>query len=70
MFDAASKDGEPFLYGNGRRLSLEVRVVRKERRTNFLQLREIIRVDGDGYWIGCLAVVENQGKYLKVLFEF
>lgn len=70
MFDAASKGGEPFLYSNGRRLSLEVRAVRKELRTNFLRLREITRVDGDDYWIRCLAVVKNDGKQLKMLFEF
>lgn len=70
MFDAASKGGEPFLYSNGRRLSLEIRTVRKELRINFLRLREITRVDGDDYWIRCLAVVKNDGKQFKMLFEF
>ena len=35
----------------------------------FKRLREVKRVDGDGYWIKCLAVLRSDGD-MKVLFEF
>jgi len=70
MFDAQKKGGSSYLYLGTERLSLETRPIRKELRENFLRLREITRVEGDDYWIKCLAAVKNEGKKLKMLFEF
>lgn len=62
--------GQPILYRDQNQIKLQTRPIRKELRTNFLRLREITRVDGDDYWIRCLAVVKNDGKKFKMLFEF
>lgn len=70
MFNAKKKGGSSYLFSEENRLSLETINIRKDLRTNFLRLREITRVDGDDYWIKCLASVRNRDKQLKLLFEF
>lgn len=70
MFNAKKKGGSSYLFSEKNRLSLETISIRKDLRTNFLRLREITRVDGDDYWIKCLASFRNGDKQLKLLFDF
>lgn len=70
MFEAEDQGGSSYLFKDGTRLSLNDDYVFGELRQNFLRLREVTRVDGDDYWIKCLAVVENESKQLRMLFEF
>ncbi len=65
-----SPESEFFVFKDGNRIDLDDDEIWDEAMTNFSRLREIIRVDGDDYWIRCLAVVKNEGKKFKILFEF
>lgn len=69
-FVAKDMGGTPFLYRDGELLDLETGPERRALRENFLRLREITRVEGDDYWIRCLAVVRNEDKKFRMLFEF
>lgn len=68
--DGVSSGGSKFIFQNGQRLPLDLE--RTDRRTitdSFKRLREVTRVDGDDYWIKCIAVLRSDGD-MKMLFEF
>lgn len=59
-----------FVFRNSKLLDIDDDDRFEETERNFFRLREITRVDGDDYWIRCLAVVQNASKQFKMLFEF
>lgn len=68
--DGVSSGGTKFIFHDGQRLPLDLE--RADRRTitdSFKRLREVTRVDGDDYWIKCIAVLRSDGD-MKMLFEF
>lgn len=67
--DGNSSSGEMFLFHSGNRLPFRLGRDMKAITTSFKRLREVTRVDGDDYWIKCLAVLRSDGD-MKLLFEF
>lgn len=68
--DGVSSGGTKFIFHNGQRLPLDLeRTDRSTITDSFKRLREVTRVDGDDYWIKCIAVLRADGD-MKMLFEF
>lgn len=67
--DGDSSSGEIYLYHNRILLDLDLGEDARPLRETFKHFREITRVEGDNYWIKCLAVLRHDGE-LKMLFEF
>lgn len=68
--DGVSSGGTKFIFHNGTRLPLDLeRTDRRALTDSFKRLREVTRVDGDDYWIKCIAVLRSDGD-MKMLFEF
>lgn len=68
--DGVSSGGTKFIFHNGARLPLDLeRTDRRLVTDSFKKLREETPVDGDKYWIKCIAVLRSDGD-MKMLFEF
>lgn len=67
--DGASSGGEMFMFHNGNRLPFRLGRDMKDITTAFKRFREVTRVEGDDYWLKCLAVLRRDGDF-KMLFEF
>lgn len=68
--DGASSGGEDFLFSGSNRLIFDLSFDDQDEIIEcFKRLREVTRVDGDDYWIKCLAVLRSDGD-MKLLFEF
>lgn len=68
--DGRSSSGEDFLYRGPERLDFKVNFDDQDKILEaFKRLREVTRVDGDAYWIKCLAVLRRDGD-MRLLFEF
>ena len=68
--DGTSSGGTKFVYNGRERLPLELeRTDRRALTDAFKRFREVTRVEGDDYWLKCLAVLRRDGD-LKMLFEF
>lgn len=65
-----SPETEFFVFKDGVRLDIDDDDIWEEIIDNFTKLREITRVDGDDYWIRCLAAVKSQTRDFRMLFEF
>ncbi len=68
--DGRSSGGEIFLFNGSNRLEFNLDFDDQDVIIeSFKRLREVTRVEGDAYWIKCIAVLRRDGD-MKLLFEF
>jgi hypothetical protein len=68
--DGDSSSGTNFAYAGRRQLNIEFDFDDEDALLEaFKRLREVTRVEGDAYWIKCLAVLRSDGD-MRLLFEF